>query len=64
MPSEVFDKAQKEGGQKQTGNGKDKSINPDGQQGQGKGNQQGQGSGGSGGSRTSSSDPNQGCCKT
>lgn len=63
MPSEVFDKAQKEGGQKQTGNGKDKSINPNGQQGQGKGNQQGQGSGGSGsssGSRTSASDPNQG----
>lgn len=62
MPSDVFDKAQKEGGQKQTGNGKDKSINPDGQQGQGKGNQQGnqQGSSSSGGSRTSSSDPNQG----
>lgn len=56
MPSDVFDKAQKEGGQKQTGNGKDKSINPDGQQ----GNQQSQGSGSSGGSRTSSSNPNQG----
>jgi hypothetical protein len=56
MPSEVFDKAQKEGGQKQTGNGKDKSINPDGQQ--------GQGSGSSGGSRTSSSDPNQGVVRS
>ena len=63
MPSEVFDKAQKEGGQTQTGNGKDKSINPGGnQQGQqgNQGNQQGKGSSGSGGSRTSSSDPNQG----
>lgn len=56
MPSDVFDKAQQEGGQKQTGDGKDKQINPNSQSGQGSSSS----SSSSGNSRTNSKDASQG----
>ena len=56
MPSDVYDKAQQEGGQPQDGDGKDKQVNPDG----GQGNQGSQrGSQGSG-SRTGDASSNMG----
>ena len=56
MPSEVYDKAQQEGGQPQDGNGKDKQVNPDG----GQGSQGSQGGSQGSGSRTGDASSNQG----
>lgn len=58
MPSEVYDKAQQQGGQPQDGNGKDKQVNPSGSGSGSSGQSSGSGSGS--GSRTGDASSNQG----